>query len=678
MSLSLLPFVLSSLAASRGGCNGSTAYSGAPGYRISDMMKDRGNRRAANGAPYHIQKWPTSYASRFVQHYSHRSALWKTLFNSTCARICHRNRKYEQAGAIGWCSCFVPGGAALADMIRAEPPLPRLAKVAAVHLRIGDVIDYSPCSIDEMLNSVTWFQKMCGASDWLRKGCLHISPRAYVVPLPAYAAVREALQRMGATRVVIVAASSRDVSNYVDPAMEKSCAYVRAVTHYFAEAFGEAAVTQRLGSFPDDDIRFFASAEFFVPSGGGFGALIADMVTRLGRGKVVRPSMLADNALLTRLPVRRGGCGVADFSPGAPDPPGAATILNLRGCYGLLDKDEHEQFSVHAWLLKAAIASFSLPFTFVNASFTYRSKRRYTCYRQLLEYADADPNATFVAVSYSTATFIPDHAARNHLKGSASPRPLLRVRSPKRNPSPPGLRNIKWVVMEPCKILYDPKKQTSRRREGTVQMPYVVDKHGWPNAPRRIPWQQRSLLLFAGRIPKFLRKPGSVRRLLMAQFRGDPRVTSNAQYVDPAQAPPGNLSRRWTLEEYVQIAYAHRFCVVSPGDTPSTHKLAETMVLAAEGGCLPLLIQGIFLPYSDVLNYSSVGVRAPIPRTREATDLLLERLGSMDRHEAHARREAARGMRHAFLMPEAARFALRQFGLSVRARRSGTFSHIAS
>ena len=35
----------------------------------------------------------------------------------------------------------------------------------------------------------------------------------------------------------------------------------------------------------------------------------------------------------------------------------AATVLNLPHCHGMLDEDEHEQHSVHAWLLKAAAAA---------------------------------------------------------------------------------------------------------------------------------------------------------------------------------------------------------------------------------------------------------------------------------------------------------------------------------
>ena len=274
----------------------------------------------------------------------------------------------------------------------------------------------------------------------------------------------------------------------------------------------------------------------------------------------------------------------------------------------------------------------------MNASFTFRHAQRYPCYLELRRHAAANPNATFVAVSFHTSFFIPRYAG----------------------PSPP---NVKWVVMEP-----------PGRCNASLPMPYVVDKHGWPAQPRRIPWRQRKLLFFAGHISRAGGgiPTGGVRRALVTQLdNGDPRVTVNAQYCQRAVRacqPLGGANRssqRLTMAEYVQAAHAHRFCVVSPGDTPSTRKLAETMVLAAQGACLPLFITGTFLPYSDVLNYSRVGVMAPIPRSGAATDRLLERLDGLDQLEADARMQAARGMRHAFLQPEAAHFALRRFGVTV-------------
>ena len=35
---------------------------------------------------------------------------------------------------------------------------------------------------------------------------------------------------------------------------------------------------------------------------------------------------------------------------------------------------------------------------------------------------------------------------------------------------------------------------------------------------------------------------------------------------------------------------SHRFCLVAPGDFTSTHKITETIAIAAAGGCLPVLV----------------------------------------------------------------------------------------
>lgn len=42
--------------------------------------------------------------------------------------------------------------------------------------------------------------------------------------------------------------------------------------------------------------------------------------------------------------------------------------------------------------------------------------------------------------------------------------------------------------------------------------------------------------------------------------------------------------------QYLQLAMSHRFCVVAPGDYPSTHKIAEAMALGGAGGCIPVFV----------------------------------------------------------------------------------------
>ena len=60
---------------------------------------------------------------------------------------------------------------------------------------------------------------------------------------------------------------------------------------------------------------------------------------------------------------------------------------------------------------------------------------------------------------------------------------------------------------------------------------------------------------------------------------------------------------RFTLEEYLRQAFAHKFCLVSHGDDVTTHKLAESIAIAALGGCLPLIVHpgpnSVHMPYVE-------------------------------------------------------------------------------
>ena len=325
--------------------------------------------------------------------------------------------------------------------------------------------------------------------------------------------------------------------------------------------------------------------------------------------------------------------GSAAASPG----PGCrlATVLNLPSCDGLLDSGtKHGQYAVHSWLLKALAAPVRPgAAVLVNASFTFPHPLRPGCYSALRRHADAHPNVTFLAVSFHTSDFLPNSAVGRHA-----------------GPSP---SNVKWIVMEP----------TGGKTGSILPMPYVVDRHKWPaQTLRPTPWEQRKLLFFAGHVskPGWWIPTGSVRRALVVALKNETRATVSAQFLAHVEA--NQSSPRLTIQQYVRAAHEHRFCLVSPGDTPSTRKLAETMVLAAEGACLPLVIARTFLPYVDELNYTAVVTSAPLPRSREAASRLLDRLEQVDRHEARARIEAARGMRRAFLQPRAALFALRRFG----------------
>ena len=103
-------------------------------------------------------------------------------------------------------------------------------------------------------------------------------------------------------------------------------------------------------------------------------------------------------------------------------------------------------------------------------------------------------------------------------------------------------------------------------------------------------------------------------------------------------------------EQYYREAMSHRFCVVAPGDDPSTRKLPEAVAAAAAGGCLPLIVAergpkgaSVFagLPYTGTIDYCAFAF--VIDPLSAATGMrgVLDRLESLPEQEIMARRRGA-------------------------------------
>ena len=285
-------------------------------------------------------------------------------------------------------------------------------------------------------------------------------------------------------------------------------------------------------------------------------------------------------------------------------------ILNLRGCDGLLDPYETQQHAVHAWIMRAVVREASVTdasnscWHVLNASFTYRHPARYACYDSLVTHARAQRNTSILAVSFHISTFIPRYAARAHDIPS----------------------NIRWVVME-----------NTYPRVPQLVIPYVTTA---PKVDRHVPWQQRSLLLFAGHLPK-------------PQFSRARRDAHHAlQRVANITLALG--AERMSSKAYLRATQTHKFCLVAPGDTHGTRKLAETISIGAHGGCVPLILSGTALPYTELVNYSGIAYRAS-----SITPTLLARLREVDERE-YARTHAMLSRHaHMFEQPRASDFLLR-------------------
>lgn len=118
---------------------------------------------------------------------------------------------------------------------------------------------------------------------------------------------------------------------------------------------------------------------------------------------------------------------------------------------------------------------------------------------------------------------------------------------------------------------------------------------------------------------------------------------------------------RFGLDEYMRLAFSHKFCLVSHGDDATTHKLAESIAIAGLGGCLPLIVHtrphAVHLPYVRHVNYCSVAMMVngsadgqPAMSMRD----VLDRLATVSADEAARRQQAAAALRPAFVQREGA------------------------
>ena len=279
--------------------------------------------------------------------------------------------------------------------------------------------------------------------------------------------------------------------------------------------------------------------------------------------------------------------------------------LNLPQCDGMLDRSHAEMHAVHTWLMYAVAArSYSDRLFVANASFTERHPRRYGCYKALMAHADAHKRFTFLAVSFHISRFMP------------------RFTSP---PSPP---NVRWVVFEP----------TYPRTAKQLVAPYVMLK---PHVPSALtPWHARRLVLFAGHVPK----PS------LSHIRQ--KIAKTLHQEKDATVSVG--ADRLSAATFASALFLHRFCIVSPGDTRSTKKLAEAIVVGSYGGCVPLVHTSTTLPYVNHMNYSN----ALVYFHESTLASTLTRLRMVDNAKYVAWLHALREIRHVFEQPHAAHYLL--------------------
>lgn len=226
-------------------------------------------RHSAGGMYYHQRHFPKSFATKFAFDYNGRPLGKGKTPNEAVAHMVQLRRGLSR---------YPP------------PPEAQRRAVAAVHLRVGDVLEMDPQGVPSLLchgggTQVAWHQTMATA----------VRPLLYAQPAAYYDFVARELRSRGVSEVTLVAASSYNMTGAVlaghvagrradpgsatadDVAYATSCEYVSAVGRAFRD-WG-FAVSHRLGAAPDDDLVFFSSVGVYVPSGGTFSSIAADGAT---------------------------------------------------------------------------------------------------------------------------------------------------------------------------------------------------------------------------------------------------------------------------------------------------------------------------------------------------------------------------------------------------------------
>ena len=278
----------------------STLYNrGWDGYRLADMLQSRYQRHTASGITYHLRMFPESLVANFALNYkkpgqklasrSH-SGRYDAVTNGTChpgGNLSAFPLSSHSCEKPGWpehlqCCPYIRPVPALVDILARESTGQnvRLLRTAAVHIRAGEVIDLSPCSVDAMMLHYTRFSRQCNLKgrgpEWTGTGCMAQQAFEYVMPRRHFEWVRDQLAAQQIRRVIIVAGSALNLT----VGFEKSCDYLVRVGQFFTKTGFEVAF--RLGRPPDDDMRFFARVATFVPAGGSYSRIAGQTAQALG------------------------------------------------------------------------------------------------------------------------------------------------------------------------------------------------------------------------------------------------------------------------------------------------------------------------------------------------------------------------------------------------------------
>lgn len=195
-------------------------------YRLGDMVTIKDLQDKPNGKGYHLKHFPNSIASEYM----------------------------KTTNEIGRFDI-------LADIVRKKyNPVSANSDTIVIHLRIGDVINESSKSVEEILTYPT-------------KNDLNKYYNDYYTPTINYIH-DQILQLSSITNAILVSGSHMPVNE------TKSCKYIFTVKEYLE--MKNYSVSTRLGSDPDEDFVLMCKCENLISSRGNFAYVINQVRKEFG------------------------------------------------------------------------------------------------------------------------------------------------------------------------------------------------------------------------------------------------------------------------------------------------------------------------------------------------------------------------------------------------------------
>jgi hypothetical protein len=199
------------------------------GYRLGDMVKLQTARDGKDGRELHYRDFPDSIASEYMRRTNESNRFDLVL------EIVEKRTK---------------------DTASQVPPKDMLV----IHLRIGDVIDKTPYMV----------------KDFLSRSIKYENGVNYVKPLSYYEKILTKAKEFNIHSITLLGGFHAPLKS-----TKKSLEYVRQIREFFEEH--GLNVIERIDLDADEDFIYMCNSEYYAPSGGGYSALIKEILKLKGK-----------------------------------------------------------------------------------------------------------------------------------------------------------------------------------------------------------------------------------------------------------------------------------------------------------------------------------------------------------------------------------------------------------